>query len=1168
MELYSHLLRSAGRFDPRRGNPEVMPARDFLRALAVQKPLPSGHPIWTRDTHLAWLLLEVLDRMLEQPRVRLVREHRRVRISKAHEFDARCSRWLERQPGRTLAEKAGPNERLLAVERRFNSDLQEHRVAMVLVKRLLPELEPLLDGRSDEILESNVEPVPTIRRFVHAATLLLRREEFAELPPPLPGPPNHALLRDRIYSRAWRVWSLLRSENAAARTATNQGTMADLLLSFVTLFNARTTELRILGGGPPLVFAEPGYTDTDRPSLQPIPDVPFVWHCTQKDTVFLRREGAKLVVMSGGREVAVHGSELESVASVADPALRLSRLFALVDAKFSNATKDFERSSPTPGFTLPKVGIDLMGWTSMPTEAVPKRLRPFGFLIGPEIAPELLHSTEVVLPGGDALFPSWATRPGVQGCSIHELSHAHELEQRHRDSVLTVTDALLRASTKHWTGGDRISCLAVPDASFGQIAPVLEGGGGLPGTVKAVPVSVAAAIEYSGNAKSAPRPGDEICVIQVGYETTTLTVLRAEQNEDLRKHRPESRGLLWTRIAPRTIEAPETDEEENGGRGGKSVEPLSPGEALRKTIREPGLLATGWNDGYKHADRSIAPIIPAALDVPSSRCLARWLELTAGEFTTETHSRRTLLLVGWPFTRSRSAESLSSSALAQVAGAFSKSLCCSQHMLVEPSQVARGALEAAGRLERKLPIWRDRVPDVAIELLSEGHYLWQPLTPSQTCPAIREEFVYESPLIGFGEGKTPLTVVQGTPDSGLRLYSVECTVHSAGEHRLQLTQRYGAQDGFDLLINGQRAGRTEELKLQIGRLDIPPLDEDSFQSDEAVSDILWDIESTLAAGYAPKIRGKVFGSQKYGHRPLADRLRDSEKDWLKLDPYKFDTVLEFLDAGLKFPKRTTWSLIWEKIFEDAEPRSLMKSQRACLECLALLATHDDRQMAGMLKSILQDPHPWTKRGGHLSEDAFLWRVMAAECLGQLNASPQKAIKLVAWTLGLPAADEEWRYRILATRLWKSPGVLSVIEVDREIFGLARQFAGRVLNWMRFAASTHLEPSKAAKKARRFHLATEIFLAILERSEDPVAWGIDWSLVDYLTKRIDQALATARWIDKDGKASDRFETMGRMRIEPRGIPEIDDALLAPPPELAKMSQHAYTLTQRILEASSA
>jgi hypothetical protein len=280
--------------------------------------------------------------------------------------------------------------------------------------------------------------------------------------------------------------------------------------------------------------------------------------------------------------------------------------------------------------------------------------------------------------------------------------------------------------------------------------------------------------------------------------------------------------------------------------------------------------------------------------------------------------------------------------------------------------------------------------------------------------------------------------------------------------------------------------------------------------------------------------------------------------------------MDFLRAGLSFPDQSEWHRLWAKIFQDGDIMKILRSQRSCLECLALLGTHNDTRILRELQSILQNPTPKLRavRGADQGPEEFRWRITAAKGLALLSTSPEIEAELVVWTLKLPPRDEERRYQILSTRLWRSPAAIHAIESNKVAFEPARQFAQRIVGWMRFAASTRLEPSQAAKRARRFHYATEILIAIIERSDNPIAWEIDWSLVDYLTKRIDQALASAPWIDKDGRPTDRFETMEGLRIEPRGIPEIDNALLAPPMELGKMSRHAYTLTQRILEAANA
>lgn len=73
-------------------------------------------------------LQPIIDRLVRTPRRILRRTHQRVRISRVQEMDRRSMTWLVRQPGDTLAERAGHQQRVLAVAREENYDTLENRV--------------------------------------------------------------------------------------------------------------------------------------------------------------------------------------------------------------------------------------------------------------------------------------------------------------------------------------------------------------------------------------------------------------------------------------------------------------------------------------------------------------------------------------------------------------------------------------------------------------------------------------------------------------------------------------------------------------------------------------------------------------------------------------------------------------------------------------------------------------------------------------------------------------------------------------------------------------------------------------------------------------------------------------------------------------------------------
>lgn len=76
----------------------------------------------------AFALTRVLDQLERAPRRILRRTHEQVPLSRVQELDRRAMTWLVRQPGDTLAERAGDRQRLLAVAREENYDTLENRV--------------------------------------------------------------------------------------------------------------------------------------------------------------------------------------------------------------------------------------------------------------------------------------------------------------------------------------------------------------------------------------------------------------------------------------------------------------------------------------------------------------------------------------------------------------------------------------------------------------------------------------------------------------------------------------------------------------------------------------------------------------------------------------------------------------------------------------------------------------------------------------------------------------------------------------------------------------------------------------------------------------------------------------------------------------------------------
>jgi hypothetical protein len=151
---------------------------------------------------------QALDSIEASLRRVLRRVHRPVPVSRVQEIDRRAMLWLARQPGEGLAERAGDDQRILAVAREENFDTLENRVLRAYCE--------LAVGHARDYLERNRTRRQTRRaRIVEAFAkrcrrvardLAVRGVRRAE-----PGvTPNFVLQQNPTYHRIWTAWEELR----------------------------------------------------------------------------------------------------------------------------------------------------------------------------------------------------------------------------------------------------------------------------------------------------------------------------------------------------------------------------------------------------------------------------------------------------------------------------------------------------------------------------------------------------------------------------------------------------------------------------------------------------------------------------------------------------------------------------------------------------------------------------------------------------------------------------------------------------------------------------------------------------------------------------------------------------------------------------------------------
>lgn len=152
--------------------------------------------------------LEFLDRT---PRRILRRTHKMTPLSRIQEMDRRAMVWLIRQPGDTLAERAGDAQRILGVAREENFDTLENRVLRAYCE---------LAGRHAREYLGRYQSRSATRRYrivkSYASQCQRLARKLSELGVRVAEPsvtPNYVLLENFRYHKIWVGWHELLDRN-------------------------------------------------------------------------------------------------------------------------------------------------------------------------------------------------------------------------------------------------------------------------------------------------------------------------------------------------------------------------------------------------------------------------------------------------------------------------------------------------------------------------------------------------------------------------------------------------------------------------------------------------------------------------------------------------------------------------------------------------------------------------------------------------------------------------------------------------------------------------------------------------------------------------------------------------------------------------------------------
>lgn len=149
-------------------------------------------------------LLRLLTDLGRHPRHILSRTRAMSPVDRVQQLDVASVRWLSRQPGRDVYERAGPRQRILAVRRFEDLDTLENRI----LRDFSARSHGLATAYTKQYntLNSSLrwQGVDKYRRKCEHLTRTLRDRKIGLPRPPIV--PNYVLLQDRRYRRVWNAY--------------------------------------------------------------------------------------------------------------------------------------------------------------------------------------------------------------------------------------------------------------------------------------------------------------------------------------------------------------------------------------------------------------------------------------------------------------------------------------------------------------------------------------------------------------------------------------------------------------------------------------------------------------------------------------------------------------------------------------------------------------------------------------------------------------------------------------------------------------------------------------------------------------------------------------------------------------------------------------------------
>ncbi len=148
-----------------------------------------------------------------EPRIRRVlrRSRELTSLDRVQEMDRASMRWLVRQPGRTIAERAGTSQRILATVRRENFDTPENRVLHSYSKLAFQVAREWMQEHPRAKTSRRYAEVENFGRFCKTFAVMLADLEVSTADASVV--PNYVLMQEPSYHAIYEAWRRLLEED-------------------------------------------------------------------------------------------------------------------------------------------------------------------------------------------------------------------------------------------------------------------------------------------------------------------------------------------------------------------------------------------------------------------------------------------------------------------------------------------------------------------------------------------------------------------------------------------------------------------------------------------------------------------------------------------------------------------------------------------------------------------------------------------------------------------------------------------------------------------------------------------------------------------------------------------------------------------------------------------